>query len=270
MIIWGESTAKGFDRWEASSRGRAALACERRLLHRIISPWPRRRQKLLEIGCGTGIFLKLFWEAGFDTTGLDRSPAMLERSRSRMGNRVDLHLGNADHLPFDDREFDFTVLITVLEFCADPEKIIAEAVRVTRKGLVIGFLNRDSLYYLSHGRTWPWSKPSTLRQARWFTFMQMRRMVLSRIGPKPVVTRSVLPWPAITWRDSPFFRKINGIILPPLGGAFVAMRIDLVGERAMSPLLAFKRNSKNARASSLQPIARGRNSCTRSIDSPLQ
>ena len=40
--------------------------------------------------------------------------------KSVLGDRAHLHLGEADHLPFDDREFDYTSLMTVLEFVDDP------------------------------------------------------------------------------------------------------------------------------------------------------
>ncbi|NCC94898.1 MAG: methyltransferase domain-containing protein, partial [Opitutae bacterium] len=46
-----------------------------------MAPWPRRKQKLLDIGCGTGMFLEFFWSCGFDLTGMDKSPDMLARAR---------------------------------------------------------------------------------------------------------------------------------------------------------------------------------------------
>jgi ubiquinone/menaquinone biosynthesis C-methylase UbiE len=54
----------------------------------------------------------------FETTGLDSSPARLEQARSLDGG-VYVE-GDALALPFPDRAFDVTALITTLEFVAEP------------------------------------------------------------------------------------------------------------------------------------------------------
>lgn len=56
-----------------------------------------------------------------------------------MGCRVDLHLGQGDHVPFEDREFDYVSIMTVLEFVDDPGSVLREAVRVARKGVLVTF-----------------------------------------------------------------------------------------------------------------------------------
>jgi ubiquinone/menaquinone biosynthesis C-methylase UbiE len=234
-----QDSVRRYEEWFASRAGAFAYARERALLERLIAGWPRRGQRLLEIGCGPGLFLEAFWEAGFEVDGLDRDPYMLRRARERMGNRAGLHLGDAAHLPFDDNEFDFAVLLTVLEFICEPDEVILEAARVAQKGLLIGFLNRRSLYYLEKGKTWPWANRGRLRRAHWYTPGEMRRLVAGSLGPKPTASGSVLAGPSFTWRNALPLRWLNCALPVGLGG-FAALRVDLYGGRPLTPLLAFE------------------------------
>lgn len=238
---WSRETAKKYERWVRSEQGAFALGTEKRLLQHLISFWPRRKQSLLEIGCGTGVFLEMFWEAGFDVTGVDISPEMLSQARNRMGNRADLHLGDGGHLPFDDREFDFSALVTVLEFCPDPEAVLYEACRVSRKELFVAFLNRHSLYYLSFCKNRSKKAQSSLGDAHWFSWLEMSLLVRRTLGKKSVYSRSVLALPPFMWRDKKLCRLLGKPILPPFMGAFIGMRIDILDKNPLkTPLMAFK------------------------------
>lgn len=232
-----------YQQWYESRQGSFALARERALLSHLAEPWPRRQQRLLEIGCGTGVFLESFWQAGFDVTGLDSSPAMLDAARERMGHRCEFFQGKAEHLPFHDKEFDFAVFVTSLEFAEDAQNAVCEAVRVARKGLLIGYLNRHSLYYLAKGKRWCWSSPedqSMLHAAHWLSLWEVKALVHKAAGPRPCRSRSVLPLPPVSWRGKTPWRQINSLFYPPTMGAFAAIRFDLVGDRPMTPLMAWK------------------------------
>lgn len=226
--------------WFATRAGAFAFAQEKRLLEAMVSGWPRRGHSLLEVGCGPGLFLEVLWEAGFEVSGLDASAAMLKAARSRLGQRADFHLGRAEHLPFEDKEYDFVVLITVLEFCDDPAEALAEAVRVARKGVLVGLLNRYSIYRLTHGIHWPGSRSSMLRRGCWQSWLEVLRLLQQAAGKRPHKSRSVLPGPMCSWRDSRVLSLCNRWLYPPFVGAFTMVRYDLTGERPLTPLLAFK------------------------------
>ncbi|XYH97664.1 class I SAM-dependent methyltransferase [Sorangium sp. So ce1128] len=74
-------------------QGGAYAAVEQVVLEALGSS-PGRRT--LEVGCGTGHWLKLLHEHGFDVTGLDASPTMLEQARLPAATL--LH-GTAERLP---------------------------------------------------------------------------------------------------------------------------------------------------------------------------
>jgi len=56
----------------------------------------------------------------------------------------ELVLGNAADIPFSDNEFDVVTLTGGLQGSANPQKALAEAVRVSRNRVFVGFLNRYS------------------------------------------------------------------------------------------------------------------------------
>lgn len=232
--------ALSYERWFETPAGRFALEQERRLLEGVVAGWPRRCKTLLEVGCGTGIFLELLYHTGFDVTGVDRSQAMVDAARERLGKRAEIRVANGESLPFEDKEFDYVVLWTVLEFCDDPMAVLREAARVASRGVLIGFLNRQSLYYLSHGRGWGGRRESTLRNARWFSYWEMRRMAETAMGRPPSLSRSVLPGPSWTWRDRTPWKYLNCMLCMPLFGAFTAMRIDFVDEKPLTPVGTLK------------------------------
>lgn len=217
--------------------GSFALGQQKKLLSGMLACWPRRRQKLLDIGCGTGIFLEFFWSGGFEVTGVDKSPDMLAEARKKMGGRAELHLAPAEHLPFDDREFDYVSLMTVLEFVEDPESVLREAARVARKGVLITFLNRFSLYGLSVRLR---KRESTLSQADWFGWLKMRELIRKNIRPGQMVSRSVLLGPPMTWKPVFGLSHINGLELFPWCGAVTAVRADLSPIPTGTPLMAWK------------------------------
>ncbi len=170
-----------YERWFSTPEGQFALDREVRLLQAVLAGWPRRRRKLLEIGCGTGLFLETLYQMGFDVSGIDKSPEMVMVARNRLANRADLHIGDGELLPFSENEFDYAYLWTVLEFTADPEAMLAEAARVAEKGILIGFLNKNSLYYSMNVR----SSDSTLSKASWFTWCEMQDLIRKATGFLP-------------------------------------------------------------------------------------
>ena len=60
---------------------------------------------------------------------------MLDIASKKFGDKVTLHRGPAEDLPFDDNEFDSAFFFTSLEFTERPGKAIEEACRVAKDTL---------------------------------------------------------------------------------------------------------------------------------------
>lgn len=92
--------------------------------------------EVLDVGCGTGIQLATYEQAGCRVTGIDASPAMLEVARRRLGRGASLTVGDAAHMPYPDRAFDLVLAATVLHEMPPVVRTaaLAEMKRVLRPG----------------------------------------------------------------------------------------------------------------------------------------
>jgi ubiquinone/menaquinone biosynthesis C-methylase UbiE len=91
---------------------------------------------VLEMAVGTGRNLP-YYPAGTRLTGLELSPAMLDLGRRRaeqLGLEVDLRVGDAQVLDFDDESFDTVVCTLALCTIPDDRQAVQEARRVLRPG----------------------------------------------------------------------------------------------------------------------------------------
>jgi len=100
--------------------------------------------KILEVGVGTGISLHMYPKS-CTLVGVDVTRKMLEKARDKKNAmRLDnVHLMEMDgeNLTFDDDSFDHSVAAFVVTVVPNPEKMVAEMKRVTKKGGNIVILN---------------------------------------------------------------------------------------------------------------------------------
>src|SRR5215208_3836507 len=62
-------------------------------------------QRVLEVGCGSGVFLGVAAEHGAEVHGVDASTPLLDIARERVPE-ADLRLGDMQLLPYEDDSFD--------------------------------------------------------------------------------------------------------------------------------------------------------------------
>jgi ubiquinone/menaquinone biosynthesis C-methylase UbiE len=101
----------------------------------------RAGQTVLDVACGNGATTLAAARRFTRTTGLDYVPALLERAEERArAERLDLTLveGDAEALPFADRQFDVALSTFGVMFTPDHARAARELVRVVRPGGKIG------------------------------------------------------------------------------------------------------------------------------------
>ena len=88
---------------------------------------------VLDLGCGTGAFLRAAADRGADVAGLDAAEGLLAVARERVPEAV-LVAGDMQDLPFADERFDVVTGFSSLFFADDMTRALSEARRVCKPG----------------------------------------------------------------------------------------------------------------------------------------
>lgn len=100
---------------------------------------PRR---VLDVGCGTGAFLRLARSAGFEVEGIELSERLAERARTEAGLVV--HQGDVLEQTLPAESYGLVTLWDVLEHVLDPDAVLASLGRSLAPGGRILVLTIDS------------------------------------------------------------------------------------------------------------------------------
>jgi ubiquinone/menaquinone biosynthesis C-methylase UbiE len=192
--------ATQYDGWFETPAGRYARRLEDELL--LAAAGDVRGFRVLDVGCGTGLHLRLFAGRGAAGVGLEPSREMLQRAKERLAGGAHLVRGRAEALPFRAGTFDLVTMITSVEFVADAETAFAEAARVCRRRVVVAVLNAWSLSALVR-RVRRNVRPTLFRAVRFYNPYELRRTLRRYLAPPigmastlhffPLFGRSVAP-----------------------------------------------------------------------------
>ncbi|HSQ94464.1 MAG TPA: class I SAM-dependent methyltransferase [Methanoregula sp.] len=94
---------------------------------------------LLDIGCGTGLFVEKYIRNGGSGTGLDISEGMVAKARHRCPD-CEFLVGTGEKLPFDDCSFNAVSSVLVFSYVKDPGAMLSEVYRVLEPGGSVALL----------------------------------------------------------------------------------------------------------------------------------
>ena len=110
----------------------------------LISRIPPEARRVLDVASGTAAVAIELARAAPERTivGIDQSPEMLAAGRERvaragLAERIELHEGRAESLPFGDAEFDALTFTYLLRYVDDVPATLRELARVVRPGSVV-------------------------------------------------------------------------------------------------------------------------------------
>jgi SAM-dependent methyltransferase len=89
--------------------------------------------RVLDVGCGSGLFAQLIAARGCSVSGFDASEPMLAIARRRTLHGT-FHHGDIEALPFPDESFDIVTGINSFQYAADTRHALLEARRVAKPG----------------------------------------------------------------------------------------------------------------------------------------
>ena len=96
--------------------------------------------RVLDLGCGDGLFTHLAAQQDLLATGLDLEPEAIEQAKARTaqqtypGTPPSFRLGVPGPLPFDDQQFDLVFMLDVIEHLPNPVAVLRQAMRVLKPG----------------------------------------------------------------------------------------------------------------------------------------
>jgi SAM-dependent methyltransferase len=90
-------------------------------------------QRVLDLGCGSGVFLRLAADRGARPFGIDASETLIAIARDRVPE-AGLRVGDIQFLPYGDDEFDLVTGFNSFFFAADLVAALREARRVAKPG----------------------------------------------------------------------------------------------------------------------------------------
>ena len=115
--------------------------------------------RVLDLGCGRGGVMELFWRDVRLAVGLD--PDLLSLREHRAG--MPLVCGLAEALPFRAGSFNVVIGLWVLEHLADPLAVLREIHRVLAPGGRFIFLTPNALHPLLLANRYAWAFPAIQR-----------------------------------------------------------------------------------------------------------
>lgn len=220
--------APSYDVWYQTPLGSLAHTLEQEAVFALAGAKPGKR--VLDIGCGTGIYTLELARKDAQVIGIDPSIEMIRIAREKLrraGLKGHFVCGLAEALPFRSEAVDVALAVTSLCFVSRPERAVEEMHRVIKPGgrFVVGELNRFSLWaYLR--RLKGLFSDTIYNQAHFWSRRELERL-LGRSGFVAADAQIVLYFPPINQKAFlkyyRFFERILKRILPGTG-AFIAMK----------------------------------------------
>ena len=256
--------ARSYAAWWTHQKDRWSVALEFELMIKLLKPSPG--ESILDIGCGLGMSSQRLLNHGLNVTGIDPSPYMLDISGANLGNRVDLYRGYAEDLPFDDNSFNYAIFFLSIEFVNDPSKAIAEACRVAKDRVFVGFFNRYAIKGIQRLFT-GFTGHTVFRQARFYSVWEVKKLVRGIAGSVPITWRTVCLLPGAPTNILRNFEQSTLVQQSPFG-AFAGLTVTVVPKFRTRPMAIPYRPRTHARVlsgsapvgstASRQPTATGK------------
>lgn len=147
--------------YNAQGRGRGNTA--KAHLH-IVQHHMRRKGRILDVGCASGLFLKCAMDAGWDVVGAEPAEALCRTARELLGPQAEVYGSTLQSIYFPAASFDAITLWDVLEHVSEPVSFLERCASVLKPGgyLFANVPDLDSWQSRVLGSRWPLLLPEHL------------------------------------------------------------------------------------------------------------
>ena len=113
---------------------------------------PLDGKRILDVGCGLGMYVRKFRAFSQDVYGVDIDPDKVAQASQDLPN---IQVASGEELPFDSETFDVVLSHEVIEHVNDDRQALSEALRVLRTGGYLMLFAPNWLYpFETHGFYW--------------------------------------------------------------------------------------------------------------------
>lgn len=166
--------------------------------------------KILDVGCGAGVWAKYMKDLGAAVQGIDFDPGAVRNAEM---NGIAARLGSVEEANYDDERFDLVNMNHVIEHVPNPVETLVECARILKPGgfVAIATPNSKSLAHTLFGEHWRGLEPP-----RHLHLMEPGNLaqLVEKAGLKVVMNRSHRGTSA-TFRES--YRAAKG---RPIGNCY--------------------------------------------------
>lgn len=110
-------------------------------------------KKILDVGCGPGIYARILTEAGASVKGIDFSKKFISIAKNEAPKAL-FTLGDAEKLPYQNKEFDIVLSTLMLGHFENWDNIFSEIKRVLKNNCIFIFSIKNPITSSMQKRKW--------------------------------------------------------------------------------------------------------------------
>ena len=178
---------------------------------------------LLDVGCGRGDYLEVFYKMGFDVTGIDLSPNIMDLKEKYSVAQVDLE---EESYPYEEGSYDFLFSKSVIEHLRNPDNLFVNSFRVLKDEGTAVFMTPSwehqswGPFYIDHTHVTPFTAKSLENALRMAGFSEVKvehfyqLPMIWKYPPLKVLARllTLLRIPYRPFKSAPWSIKTNKVI----------------------------------------------------------
>ncbi len=209
----------------------------------LLKDYSAKARSVLDCGCGNGTTIEMIWQENTSFFGIDFSEKAIKAGKQRLEKRKNIHLnvGDIESINFPAEIFDLVYSAYTLEHLDNPEKVIKEMIRVTKKNGCLILIAPNYGSPISHSPSSP-PRGETLvtRSVKQFLkshlYLLRRPKALDWLRTEPLCSREKRWQPDWDTVTEPYLQTLLYFLIEN-GLEIVEFRTHLVGgkEREIKP-----------------------------------